>query len=454
MFALPGILLLVLFLVGRPFDLIPDLKGVPLLYLFCAVALLGFALDVRARFTELRSSQHLWWVLAFIAWCVLSTLVRASHTVVQAIIGLVILFIVYLLLAQGIRTFKAFESLVKVLVACTLWIAVVTIHLGLQPKQCVEYWPDETRLGDLGHPDGRECSATPDCGSGDVSCEHVGLFGMTSVNGRTRYVGTLQDPNEVALFCSAMLPFVLALYQRKPSRKRRALALVGTASIVLTVLFTQSRGGVLVLVVVVALSAARHFGWRRLLRIGWPLVIPALLYLLFRPGREDAEASTTERLRCMQAGIDMLFQWPVLGAGFGQFTEHHQQTAHNSYLLAAAELGFVGLLMWATVFYISIKTVRLALRRYQGQESEVARTWGAALSTSLLGLAVGVFFLSFSYHFVLWIAFGMAGAFHAAIKTHDRAWRVPMHWRDYVCILGGCTILVLGLSVYLQLKLG
>lgn len=445
--------MLIVFLLGRPFDLVPALRGLPLLYLFCAIAVLGFALDVRARFTELRSSQHLWWVGAFISWCILTAAVRSSHTLVQATIGLVILFIVYLLLAQGIRSFKAFEALAKTMVLCCVWIAIADIHLGLQPKQCVAYWADETRLGDLGHPDGRSCSSTPECGWGDTSCEHVGLFGMTSVNGRVRYVGTLQDPNEVALFCSAVLPLMFGFYQRRRSRKAFWLTLLGTALVVQTVIFTQSRGGMLVLITVLALYAVQRFGLRRVVAIGLPLAFPALLFLMLREGRGDAEASTQDRLECMQAGIDMLSHWPVMGAGFGQFTEHHEQTAHNSYLLAAGELGLVGLLMWATIFYIAIKTLILAQRRCRSEEAEVARVWGGALATSLVGLAVGVFFLSFTYHFVLWIFFGMTGAYFASVKAHDRSFRVPVRWRDYVVIAGGCLLLVLGLAVYLRIKL-
>ena len=46
---------------------------------------------------------------------------------------------------------------------------------------------------------------------------------------------------------------------------------------------------------------------------------------------------------------------PFLGVGLGQFGEYHYLTAHNSYLLALAELGFPGMVLFSSIVYLSIK---------------------------------------------------------------------------------------------------
>src|SRR5437868_13204570 len=123
-------------------------------------------------------------------------------------------------------------------------------------------------------------------------------------------------------------------------------------------------------------------------------------------------------------------QGPSLSVRLRQFTEHHSLTAHNTYVLAAAELGLPGMFLWSTVFYISLKIPVSALSRFQSPESAVARTWAMAMVAALTGLAVGVFFLSFCYHYVLWIYFGLSGAFYAAARTHDPEWKVEYQWKD------------------------
>ena len=49
--------------------------------------------------------------------------------------------------------------------------------------------------------------------------------------------------------------------------------------------------------------------------------------------------------------------------GLGQFGEYHYLTAHNSYLLALAELGPIGMLLFSIVVYLSLKIPLGVLRQ-------------------------------------------------------------------------------------------
>src|SRR6185503_3560738 len=132
-------------------------------------------------------------------------------------------------------------------------------------------------------------------------------------------------------------------------------------------------------------------------------------------GRVDAAASTEERYEAWATGIQMFRDSPLFGVGNGQFVEHHYLTAHNSYVLALAELGLVGMFLWGAVLYLTVKIPLVALIRYHGrEEAAVARAWALGLLSALGGLLVGIFFLSFSWHLVFWAYVGLSGAFYSA----------------------------------------
>lgn len=460
MFALPGVFLLVICLLARPLDLFPALRGLPVLHLLAALALFGFVADLRVRFTELRFPRQFGWALCFMAWCMVTVAICAPAQLKEAALSLAITFLAYALLASGIQTFKALEWVMGGLLASALFIGVACIHLAQQPEQCVAYWPGETRLGDLGHPDGRPCQTTDQCIAGGdevnaYSCEHAGWFGLTSVDQRVRYIGTLQDPNEVALFVSAALPLAFGFHRRRRTWWRAALVVFSTLLTCVTVYYTRSRGGQLVLLTVLGMCALQSLGPRRSFKLAVVSAAPLALLLAFAGDepRADAEASTLKRLGCMLSGLEMFGGSPLVGVGFDQFTNHHEQTAHNSYVLAAAELGVAGLLLWSTTFYLAVKSVIVAQHTCLEPEAEVARVWGRALIVSLVGLAVGVFFLSFTYHYVLWIYLGLCGAFVSAIRSHQRGFIVPFGWRDLALVVTGASLILGAVLAYTKWKL-
>lgn len=46
--------------------------------------------------------------------------------------------------------------------------------------------------------------------------------------------------------------------------------------------------------------------------------------------------------------------------------------------------------------------------------------WGLALATCLAGMMTGIFFLSFTYHLVLWLMFGLSGALNTLQPEVER----------------------------------
>ncbi|HZS40674.1 MAG TPA: O-antigen ligase family protein [Polyangia bacterium] len=458
MFAIPGIVALIVFIYIRPQEFILPLRVLPLLYLFFAAAIFGFGVDLKLRRIRPMLTPQLGWAGLFFAWCMLTLAVRAPGKIPRGALELGISIILYLLIGHGVQTFRAFQLVVGTLLAVTLFLSAVGVHQGTAPFGC--HVIDTSDPGDLsvGVYDGRPCENEREClrddpePGADYLCERVGLFGTSSIGkGRVRYLGPLQDPNELSLAIGIGLPFAFAFFERKRSSARlallvTALALVGTCTV-----FTQSRGGQLVFLAAVGAYFVKRYGWKGMI-FGAVLALP-LLMLGGRSG-EEAESSSLERLECWYEGMSMFKQYPIFGVGQGQFTEHHFLTAHNSYVLAPAELGFPGMVLWSIVMYITVKIPVSALRRLRalGPEADVARTWGMGLLAALLGLLVGIFFLSFCYHQSLWIYIGLSGGFYCALKRHDPDWDVKFAWRDFFLVVAIDVMLVALLFVYTRLK--
>jgi O-antigen ligase len=408
-------------------------------------------------------TPQLGFVGLFFLWCIVTLAVRAPAQLPRAGLNVGISIILYLLIGHGVQTFRAFQLLVGTLLAVTLFLSAVGVHQGFAPFGCHVINASNPSDLSVGVFDGRPCENERECLQGDPEpgadylCERVGLFGTSTIGkGRVRYLGPLQDPNELSLAIGIGLPFAFAFFERKRSTGRlllllSALLLVGTCTV-----FTQSRGGQLVFLAAVGAYFVKRFGMKGLI-LGAVLALP-LLMLGGRSG-EEAEASSLERLECWYEGMSMFKQYPLFGVGQGQFTEHHFLTAHNSYVLAPAELGFPGMVIWSIVMYITVKIPVSALQRLSrrapslpGAEADVARTWAMGLLAALLGLLVGIFFLSFCYHQTLWIYIGLSGAFYCALKNHDPDWEVRFRWRDLLLVIAIDVMLVALLFVYTRLK--
>jgi O-antigen ligase len=297
-----------------------------------------------------------------------------------------------------------------------------------------------------------------DCQRGDAEpgadymCERIGLFGSSSVGqGRVRYLGQLQDPNELALAVGLGIPLALAFYERRKTKTRALLVVATMVGVGVCTVLTRSRGGQLVFLTVMAVPFFRRYG-------KWGLVAGAVLAapLLILGGRSgsEADASSLERLECWYEGMTMFKEYPILGVGQGEFVEHHYLTAHNSYVLALSELGTIGLFLWSVIIYITTKVPISAMRRLRelGPEAAVARTWAMGTLGAICGLLVGIFFLSFSYHPVLWIFIGLSGALYGTMKAHDPAWRFRFGWRDLVIIFFSDIAFIILMYIYTRVK--
>jgi hypothetical protein len=455
-FAVPGIAALMIFILARPQEFVPLLQRVPFLHLFTVFAVLGWVIDVRLRRSQPVATPTLPWAGAFLVWALASTAAAAPDQLIARTLEMAILFALYGTIAHGVQRFRTFQIVAGVLAATTLFITAVCLDQGLSPRQCIGGEEQEGAIE--GAPDGRPCETNESCRGPDAEpgveyrCEHVGMFGTYSVEDRVRYRGDLHDPNEVALTITAAgMSLLIGFAMRKKNPVLQLFAALGVAMVVWTVFMTQSRGGLAAALLIPAVYLIRRYGVITLIPIA-ALAAPVLM-LGGRSG-EAADISTAMRYDAWATGLTMFHNSPLYGVGARMFAEHHFLTAHNSFVLTLAELGIVGLWLFVAVIYLSIKCLIVGvseLAKIPG--TAAAQVWGMALLASMAGIAFQINTLSFAYHPVLWMFFGLIGAWCSAIRHHHPEFKVTLTPRDGVIVTAGVLAYALViLPLFLKLK--
>jgi len=454
MFVFPAIALLFVFVYTRPQELLPQLRPF-VLNLVLGVLALGMVLDLRLRVSRIRWSPLLVGMLSLYGWMLFSAVIKAPDAAGEQLVKVFVPLVAFLVVSQGLGSLRALEGAAALLLAFTLALAATGVYQGTNPKICYAMASGVTDTGVVDVPDGRRCDMRADCAEGglgdrDYGCEHPGVLGTHSIGARVRFRGLLEDPNELAWTIAMGTPLAFALYERRRTLFRLLLLVAVVVLGFICVIMTQSRSGQIAMIAMLGVYFVRRFGWR-----GAALGVVGMLPLLLLGGRsgEAAESSSDERLGCWSEALAMWRESPIIGVGGGQFTEHHWQTAHNSFLLMLAEMGPVGLFIFSAVLYFAFKvSVRIQVELGKRGEAAAARSWATALLASQVGMVVSAIFLSLAYHAVLWIFLGLSAALYAAVRAHEPGFRVRFGWRDVSVILGVDFVLVAFIAVYLRLK--
>jgi O-antigen ligase len=170
-------------------------------------------------------------------------------------------------------------------------------------------------------------------------------------------------------------------------------------------------------------------------------------------------AISASRTISMAGGMDRLAIWsegmhffktsPIVGIGAGGYMERNFMTAHNSYLLCAAELGIVGYFLWMSMIVVTL--IQLSrVPKVVGASNPVLARWAVALRLSLGVYLYTSFFLSRTYDLPLFLLLGMSGAVIAAAGG-DAA--IPLRGTKWpVWSLGLCVGILALMYVMLRLR--
>lgn len=438
-FALPGIGLLIIFILARPQEFLPLLQKVPFLHLGAALAAIGYIVDLRLHRLQPIPTNTLPWVLGFLGWALLSTALNVPEQIPRLGLEMAILFVLYGTIAHGVQRFRTFQVVVGVLSATCVFIALICFHQGLSATQCVGGQAVEGGVD--GKPDGRLCELHAQCSGPEAEpglvyrCENVGLFDTYTIDGRVRYMGELHDPNEVGLtLCAGGIGLLIGFMLRKRKGGSQLLLALGVLLCLATVLLTKSRGSLVAAMLVPGVYVVRRYGMAALIPAAM-LALPVLA-LGGRSGA-NADMSTLNRYEAWAAGLDMFKQSPFYGVGARMFTDHHWLTAHNTYVLTLGELGLPGMFLFITLVYLCFKTLWVGMRELATVPGTAAvQVWGMALMSAMGGITFQINTLSMAYHSVVWLFFGLVGAWYSAIKHHRPELDVRMRLSDITIVIG------------------
>ncbi len=267
---------------------------------------------------------------------------------------------------------------------------------------------------------------------------------------RINWIGIFNDPNDLALIFVVAIGMIIPFIFGRASFIQRIMSCVFFGYLIYGVYLTNSRGGLLALMATGLFYFYKKTGkWIWGVIIGGVFVMAVLAYGPSRIGNiSTQEASAYGRIHAWYEGVQLIKSNPIFGVGYDMFLEDLKKTAHNSFILAAAELGLVGLFFWMSLIYTSYKGLSLI----QEKAGMQLRPYARGLQSGLIGFCASAFFLSRTYVIVPYIIFALAGSLMHVAKKEDSSLDFSYKKKDVRNTILWC-LCVLG-AAYATVKVG
>jgi putative inorganic carbon (hco3(-)) transporter len=404
----------------RPVELfVPDLEPLRPMLVLWILAFVSALFEAFSKHEMAARPAHLWVLLWLVVAIFVSNLVRGAMGVAVASFAefstpamLLVLTVLNVTNAQRLRT-TCWALLCSV--AWLAALAVYSYHTGWRMLTFVVSQVENENI-ETPNPDWMVSAATEDSG-------HF-LW-------RLRAVGFMSDPNDFAQTMIMVMPLLLLAYRRGAWIRNLIFIAPPAAGLLYAISLTASRGSLF------GLAALSYFALRsRLSRVKALLLLGAMgtaAFLLKSGGREISakEDSAGQRIDAWFEGLLMLKSSPLFGVGYGQFVEHHDLTAHNSFVLGFAELGFLGYTAWIALIVMAF----LGLQQVMNNVDKIGKNHPAWLPACLLqaclaGFLACAWFLSRTYQPTLYLLLGLciAVAYCAWKPVEALSPSKPAHW--------------------------
>jgi O-antigen ligase len=271
--------------------------------------------------------------------------------------------------------------------------------------------------------------------------------------------GFFQNPNDLALNLAAFMPLTLMYVKRPGPTFKRLLCAVFVLLMLVAIVFTKSRSG---MVGTVAMLATFALVARMVTPVNMvAAVLAGMAVVPFMPqsfwnrmesitdASKDDTGSREERKLLMQQAITLFRQNPITGVGAGQFQNYGPpgqakpwRQTHNAYLQVAAEIGVFGVIAFFFLiirgFAASVwtrKTLRWIYRRRSRKrpmadpadgldehDRVFLQTHGAAMIASMVGWAVCAAFASVAFNWTLYYLLGLTVAAREIVRLRAAAY--------------------------------
>lgn len=393
----------------RPQEFIPALSGIPLLPVVLVLATV-FWLKEPHRDLQAPQFKLMGWFYFLMCWSLLKGgLFEQAADVLGGFFPPLLLFI---LIASGINTLARMRMLFVVI---GIVMTIISLH------------------------------------SIDEAANGIGWTGAQPLQGRVIYLGFLSDPNDLSMAMLMALP-LMAYTAYKAGWFMRVFWLATIGALMYAIALCDSRGAMLALACMLLHFCVLRFGVRRSMFVA-PFMLAPLAFLgSSRMGDMSAKEESAEgRVRAWQQGFLMFYSNPLFGVGRGEFTSYHHITAHNSYMLVLAELGFFGFWVWISLLALSVlmcvamefqtecespvpapatQTGAAPVAPLPAEDWNEVRLCARAIWLGLTGGLAAMFFLSRSYTTILYVHLAMVVAMWQ-VARRSNARLSPITWATH-----------------------
>ncbi|MDE2119380.1 MAG: O-antigen ligase family protein [Betaproteobacteria bacterium] len=226
---------------------------------------------------------------------------------------------------------------------------------------------------------------------------------------RIRSVGLLADPNDFSQLMVVALALLWGLHSRRGKLRDVPTLLVPSGILLWGLYLTHSRGALIGLGLAAMAGLWGTLGpTRSVVVLGMGGLLAKVLN--FTGGREisDAGASASHRIDYWNLGLHLTASHPLFGVGFGNFENANTmtgQTAHNTFMLCAAELGLIGLFLFTSLLLFSFRSVSIVIAG--SADNPPVRRFATGLRAALVGFLGCAWFLSRTYDPLLYMLLGL-----------------------------------------------
>lgn len=258
----------------------------------------------------------------------------------------------------------------------------------------------------------------------------------------------LSDPNDYSLFMNMMLPFPFACLSFVKSRFKKFLCFGVIALIILSIIISFSRGGLLGLICVAVTLAMFHPRRKAFLLSGTLIMLLVVPFVINDQWKDEMSTATDTRSDTAQTRLVMweasfkAFLHKPIGIGPGNvgavsykyvdspdFPEQYfyGTVAHSVWFTALAEWGIVGFLIFLNIIYLNFKDTLLIARIPASTLDQLfIKSFGISCMASLVGILSSGTFLTINYYPHFWYLTAIICAASKLVYDLD----FPKHQRE------------------------
>lgn len=258
----------------------------------------------------------------------------------------------------------------------------------------------------------------------------------------------LSDPNDLALILMFPLAFALARVVHRRNLLEGILAAAACAATMLAIVFTQSRGAAIGIVVVFVTLFLSRYRSAVLGLIAMAAIGPLLLGAMNIANRDHGgfaefasaglDQSAQHRIDAWKTSVNMAAAHPLTGVGISNFSQmyysytnywHNREIAvHSMWFQVLGELGLIGFALFVAMIWTSFTVNAQTIRWLEMAHAPAfLRATATGLQAALAGTCASGTFLSQAYTWPVYVIVALIAALANQAKVYEPAIKVAQH---------------------------